>query len=58
MRRAVEAATRAPNVWRIRCSEASMPAALPAPVSTLPSWQYRTSGRTIAFGYRAAIWSV
>ncbi len=39
MRRATVAATRAPYRSRIRCSEASMPAAEPAPVSTLPSWQ-------------------
>ena len=38
IRRAVEAATRDPNCWRIRCSAASRPAAEPAPVTMVPSW--------------------
>ena len=39
IRRAVVAATLAPKWSRIRCSDASMPAADPAPVRMLPSWQ-------------------
>ncbi len=38
IRRAAAAATRAPNCWRIRCSDASSPAAEPAPVTIVPSW--------------------
>ncbi len=38
MRRAVVVATFAPYICRIRCNEASMPAAEPAPVMMLSSW--------------------
>ncbi|CAM5419722.1 hypothetical protein SGRI78S_03656 [Streptomyces griseus subsp. griseus] len=52
IRRASVLAASWPYSCRIRCRQASIPAAVPAELITAPSSTYSTSGSTIAFGKR------
>ena len=58
MRRAMMLAALAPSSVRTMCSAASMPAAVPAPVTTWPSCTKSTSGSTSVSGNSSASWSV
>ena len=58
MRRATMLAALAPSSVRTMCRAASMPAAVPAPVTTLPSCTKSTSGSTSVFGNSSARRSV